>query len=307
LFRIGDTQQYTFYLLHGAIRMTDAKGSRVIIESGTERGRYALSNLLPRQFHARIASAEAIVLRIDKELLDKEIVWGQLAQADTTDNELQDNEWKIELLRTPVFARLPMSSVQTLFDELEEVFCKAGKTVIKEGQAGDYYYIIRSGSCKVARHVDGREVVLSTLQAPSGFGDEALVSNKPRNATVIMTTDGLLMRLSKTNFQSLMHAPLTKRVELDVAQRAVRKHKAILIDVRMEEEFTRKQLPNAVNIPLFLLYIKTKTMKKGLKYILYCDTGARSEAGAFILTRSGFESYVLNNPARALSSKGQNA
>jgi len=127
------------------------------------------------------------------------------------------------------------------------------------------------------------------------------VADKPRNATVAMETDGMLMRLSRANFTELMHMPLIKRINLNNAMRGVNEGKAVLIDVRMEEEFTAGRLPHALNVPVFLLYLKTQSLNKAFKYIVYCDSSARSEAAAFILTRRGFDSYVLKDAARALA------
>ncbi len=301
VFDLGDTRPFTFYLLRGALRLKDDKGKRTVVEAGSERGRYAIGNLLPRRFNARIVSQQAILMRVDRDLLEKEIAWGQLSQVDKKGEKAEDNEWRVDLLRTPVFSRLPMASVQRLFEALEEVPAKAGDVIVKEGEPGDFYYILRSGKCKVVREVGGRELRMGALEAPQGFGDEALVSNKPRNATVVMESDGLLLRLSKADFQELLHAPLVKKVKLAVAESAIAEKKAMLLDVRMEEEFTQNRLPHAINIPLFLLHLKLLGLNKGFKYVVYCDTGQRSEAASFILTRNGFDSYVLEDAQAALA------
>ena len=301
LFDVGDTRSYTFFLLRGALTLRNPLGNRIVVESGKESGRYALSNLLPRQYRARVASKHALFARMDRDLLEKEIAWGQLSRTDKKGEKPADNDWKMTLLRTPTFSRLPMANVQQLFEELQEFPSKAGEVIIREGEPGDYYYIIRQGRCRVTRNVGGREIKLGTLQEADAFGDEALVSEKPRNATVRMETEGTLMRLSKENFQELMHVPLVKRIDLEKAMQAVNEGKALLIDVRMAEEFTASRLPQALNIPVFLLYLKIKSLNRKFKYILYCDTGDRSEAAAFILTRRGFDSYVLEQPARALA------
>lgn len=301
LFDIGDTKPVTFYLIRGAIKLKDAQGKRLVVESGSDRSRYAIGNLLPRHYRAKVASKQAIVACIDRELLEKEIAWGQLSRSDKKGEKVDDNDWKLNLLRTPTFSRLPMANVQRLFENLEEFHCKTGDTIIQEGDPGDYYYIIREGHCKVVRQVGGREIRIGQLKETEAFGDEALVSEKPRNATVVMETNGTLMRLSKTHFQKLMHAPLVKRVNLDVVHKAVEEGKAMLIDVRMEEEFTQCRLPHAISIPLFVLYLKTQTLNRGLKYVVYCDSGSRSEAAAFLLTRRGFDAYVLDNVPRELA------
>jgi CRP-like cAMP-binding protein len=225
-----------------------------------------LGNLLPRQFRARVASPRAKLARLSRDLLEKELVWGQLSHADSSGSGWDHREWKLDMLRTPSFAKLPLANVQKLFKTMEEVPCVPGETVIREGDRGNYYYLIRSGRCRVVREVGGRETRIGTLDETDGFGDEALVSDRPRNASVIMETDGTLMRLSKTNFNALMKTPLLKRVSLAAALPAVDQGQALLIDVRTEDEFAHDRLPRAINVPIFLLYLKIRSMNRGLKY-----------------------------------------
>lgn len=301
LFEIGDIKPFSYYLVKGVICLKDANDKQVMVESGAERGRYAIANLIPRHFRAWVASRKAIIARIDRNLLEKEIAWGQLPSQDKKTGASEDQEWKLNLLRTPVFSKLPMAHVQKLFENLEEFPCAAGETIITEGEPGDYFYLIRSGVCKVMRNAGDRQIELGKLGVSDAFGDEALVSAKPRNASVVMETPGVLMRLSKKDFEQLMHEPLVKKVKLNAAKTAMDKGKALLIDVRMEEEFAENRISDALNIPLFLLHLKAQTLSKHLKYILYCDTGRRSEAAAFVLTRYGFEVYILEDAAAILS------
>jgi CRP-like cAMP-binding protein len=302
LYKLGDKKPMTFFLKAGVLELTDGNGRLEVVEAGSNRTRYAIGNLLPRQDSARVVSKTALLARVDKRLLEKEIAWGQIPGSGTLAESADDRDWRLALLRTPAFSRLPMAHVAKLFEDMEEAPYLAGQRVITEGETGDYYYTIRAGTCKVVRTVDGREVRLGTLRATDSFGDEALVSDKPRNATVVMETNGVLVRLSKERFQQLMQAPLLKRVTLSGAQRASASGKALLIDVRMEDEFAERNLPEARNIPLYLLYVKLRKFSKRIKYIVYCDTGARSQAAAFLLARNGFDAYVLDRGGLALAS-----
>ena len=74
--------------------------------------------------------------------------------------------------------------------------------MIRQGDEGDYFYIIREGTCSVTRLASGNawDVPLAELSTGDCFGEDALVSDGTRNATVTMLTDGVLMRLSKQQF-----------------------------------------------------------------------------------------------------------
>jgi CRP-like cAMP-binding protein/Fe-S-cluster-containing hydrogenase component 2/thioredoxin reductase len=62
--------------------------------------------------------------------------------------------------------------------------CEAGEALFREGDAADGLYLIRRGSVTVSRMIGGREVVLSYVAAGNYVGEMALVSGKPRYATV---------------------------------------------------------------------------------------------------------------------------
>ena len=65
------------------------------------------------------------------------------------------------------------------------------------------------------------------------------------------------------------------------------------MDVRLPSEYDNKHLDNAVNIPLYFIRLKINTLDQDQKYVVCCDTGRRSSAGAYILSERGFHAYVL--------------
>jgi voltage-gated potassium channel len=80
--------------------------------------------------------------------------------------------------------------------------CEAGKVIFRQGDTGDCVYFIRQGEVEVVREENG--AVLATLQAGQYFGEMALLSNKPRNATVRTLTTVELAVLGKENFLSML-------------------------------------------------------------------------------------------------------
>jgi CRP-like cAMP-binding protein len=106
--------------------------------------------------------------------------------------------------------------------QVQPVPAKRGETIIQQGDPGDYYYLIESGRCKVSRLVAGSPVQLAELKEGDAFGEEALVADTVRNATVVMNTDGMLLRLSKQDFNDLLRAPLLQKVAGEEAERRLR-------------------------------------------------------------------------------------
>ena len=67
----------------------------------------------------------------------------------------------------------------------------------------------------------------------------------------------------------------------------------VWLDVRLPSEYDNKHLDNAINIPLYFMRLKINTLDQDRRYVVCCDTGRRSSAGAYILSERGFQAYVL--------------
>ena len=145
----------------------------------------------------------------------------------------------------------------------------------------------------------GRIVSLNRLEAGQQFGEEALVSNAPRNATITMLSDGLLLRLAKNDFLELVRAPMVKWLTFGEAQQMV-KQGAGLLDVRTESEYRQGAIKGAQSLPLYKLRELTDRLDPARKYIIYCQTGVRSGVAAFLLNQRGITAYALKGGLQAL-------
>jgi len=211
------------------------------------------------------------------------------------DNAPGPDDWMTALLQTKAFHKIPPSNIQAVFMRLQRVDFRAGEVVIKQGDVGDYFYVVVKGLCQVARETplnkDG--VRLAELKMGDTFGEEALISDVKRNATVSMVTDGVLMRLAKDDFRKLMHEPLLEWIDYESAKRIVAREGGQWIDVRLPSEFEHYRAEGAINIPLHSLRLKLKALDRNRHYIVCCDTGRRSSACAYILAERGFQASVL--------------
>jgi rhodanese-related sulfurtransferase len=198
------------------------------------------------------------------------------------------------LLRTKTFQLIPPHNIQMIFMRLKRVDYKAGHVVIRQGSKGDHFYIIRSGRCRVTRETrrNNANIDLAELGVGDTFGEEALISDEARNATITMQTDGTLMQLGRDDFQILLNEPTIVSLEHEDADEAVTQGGKWL-DVRVPSEFKAFSKANAMNLPLYLLRYKLDVLDRTTPYVVYCDTGRRSSAAAFILKQQGFETAVL--------------
>ncbi len=198
------------------------------------------------------------------------------------------------LLQTKAFHKIPPANIQAIFMRLQQVNYRAGDVVIKQGEEGDYFYVITRGKCVVTREtpLNKEGIRLAELQVGDTFGEEALISEAKRNATVTMETDGSLMRLGKEDFRTLLNEPMLDWVDTAQAEKIIQAGGQWL-DVRLPSEFEAYHNEGAINVPLYFIRLKLKTLDPAVNYVVCCDTGRRSSAGAFILNERGFQTYVL--------------
>ena len=298
LFKEGDTERRTFWLVSGMIELKEGERTVAMIRAGSPEARAPLSPKLPRKVTARAVDGVEY-LAVDADLLDMMITWDQTGTYEVSELQAQfgnagGDDWMTTLLQTKAFHRIPPANIQAIFMRMQRVACRSGEVIIRQGADGDYFYAIVSGKCVVTRETplnrDG--IRLAELGVGETFGEEALISEAKRNATVTMSTDGVLMRLSKQDFRELMNEPLQQWVDYAQAKALIARGGKWL-DVRLPSEFQNLAIEGATNIPLYFIRLKLSTLDRNLPYIVYCDTGRRSSAGAFILLERGFDAYVL--------------
>ncbi len=301
LFKQGDHDNVSIYLLSGEINLSSDGSNRQVV-AGTDEARYAIAQLKPRQYTG-VAKTAVTIARVDSALLDQVLTRDQTMGYEVMEYDgSQDTEWMVRMLRAEAFQKLPPMNINMLFARVEAVEVKAGQVVIRQGDAGDFYYIIKTGKVNVSRKADktGKVTVLGELGEGDSFGEEALLSHVPRNATVVASTAGTLMRLAKKDFDELLREPLVQWVSLDQAK-TMAQTGAVLLDVRLEDEYRNGAIKGSSNMPLYLLRLKANGLDAQRKYIVCCQTGSRSCAAAFLLSQRGFDVYVLRGGLNGLA------
>lgn len=338
LFREGDVDNQTIFLLYGDIQLTSSDGKVDFTFSHTmEEARFPLDDSQPRQLSAT-ALSKVKLARVDNSVLEYMLMWDQMAvseetqpasavvpaptavqatadhaqptvQQDTTvtpfpmpaspppaakPQAAEDGNWLRKIRQVMAFKNLPPANIRSLLERMETIHVHAGDSVVRQGDAGDYYYVLTEGEARVSRIVD-----LATLESGASFGEEALLSGGTRNATVTMTTDGSLMRLSKQDFDELLREPMVHKVAIEQAQQLLIKG-ARWLDVRYAKEYQHSRIPGAINIPLQELRARLDELDTSLPYICYCGTGRRSSAAAFLLSQKGFRASVLKGGTRLI-------
>ena len=125
----------------------------------------------------------------------------------------------IEILKNiPFFSTLSEADLQQIGENVKMDYFDADHVVFNEGDAGDIMYVIKRGKVQVIRG----DAVIAELEDGAFFGEMALVSDEPRNATIKTVAETEVMMLTKEDFKRLMenNAGIATTVSYEVVKRA---------------------------------------------------------------------------------------
>jgi rhodanese-related sulfurtransferase len=291
--------RYTVYLIEGELDLP-ADGRRQVLRAGTAEARHPL----PTEMYSGMrALAPSMLVFIDSDVLDRLLTWSQISVPDEAVVMAEGRIITVDkakclrtMLRSSTFRNLPAANLEELLHRMEPIFVPAGHVVIRQGDPGDYFYMIDEGVALVTRNPDNDEDCIEIAELGEGatFGEAALLTDSPRNATVSMMTDGILLRLSREDFKKLLSQPTLQWLDLESARSRI-EHGGAWIDVRLPSEYEHSHLPGALNIPMSALHRTARTLDRALHYICYCQTGQRSSAAAFVLRQHGLSASVLRD------------
>lgn len=294
LFERGVCDCRHIYLLHGKVRLQYASGYVETISA--RENLYPLANEMPRPSEC-IVETDSTILTIDSDRLDRILSWSQVAQYLLSEMSIErdfdeDIGWIKTVVNSNLFFKVPPVNAERILGRMEPIVVADGETIIRQGEIGSCCYFIKEGTAKVTRRDEhGTHIYLADIEVGRCFGEDALVYETLRNATVTMTSDGVLMRLGKSDFKILLLEPQVKEVSED--QYHDLSEAPAFVDVRTQEEYEEGHLAMAANIPLSLLSIKKRLLNLDVPYVFYCDTGRRSRAAAFLLSKQGYNAVAL--------------
>lgn len=131
------------------------------------------------------------------------VVVGGRREERTTDEETG------VLAGVDLFAPLSEAERRVLAEELREEVYAAGEILVKEGEAGTTFFLIRSGQVRVTVTRSGREIEIAALGPGDCFGEMSLLTGEPRNATVTALTDVEVLVLPHRALASVLRSNAT--------------------------------------------------------------------------------------------------
>jgi rhodanese-related sulfurtransferase len=300
--------QQSVFLIAGELLLVFEAGGTLVVVGGSDEARLALNRQSQRVARTK-AITDVDLVAFDDEVLDILATWDEVAAASAessvmgragrSEGRIITGAFGLGKLRAGAFAQLPVAHIDELLKRFSRSKTVAGEVVIREGDEGDYYYVVESGRFQVERLVGGAKVALAELKSGDAFGEEALVSEAKRNATVTSLGEGDLLRLDRKDFDELLREPLLRRIPFPEASEKVRRG-ALWLDVRYPSEYQYDKLPGAINVPLAEVRNMFAVLDRSREYVVYCQSGRRSAAAAFLFAQRGFKVWLLEGGLRTV-------
>jgi CRP-like cAMP-binding protein len=270
LTRSGRNLRGAYYLLRGRVRTHQPDG---VIAEGDPRARQpivpgavAVKTLAPSQ----LLAVDAAALNGPNQCRGIVDVAAELALLVP---QRLDPGWEYRFLTQNVVQPLGPNRWQRIFRDMQARRYMAGEAVIVQGEAAADFFVIRSGVARVCR--DAREV--ARLLPGDFFGEDALVLDTTRNATVTMIRSGVVMAISREVFVEEMLTKLLLAGGEDPG--------AVPLFVGVGS--LDRGADGVRGIPLADLRLRAPGLDRTQRYQIVGDTATQAVLGAFLLLQAG--------------------
>ena len=159
---------------------------------GNSFGELAIMYNAPRAATCR-ARTDCVLWTLDRVAFKAIVVSATMQRRATHETFLRE---------VPTFKSLTEMEVLTLADVLKEETYVSGEVICRQGDAGDYFYIVKSGGavCTIKDAESGQETVVAKLTTGNYFGEIALLTTKPRQATVTAQGELVVLSIDRATF-----------------------------------------------------------------------------------------------------------
>lgn len=192
IIRQGDEGDF-FYIIESGTVDFYVNGSKVNSSGeGSSFGELALMYNSPRAATATAASDVVTCWALDRLTFRRILLEGTFNRRIMYEDFLKD---------VKVLSSLSNHERSKLADALSTEMYHAGDVIIREGEQGENFYFIESGTCEVTKEGQG---IVAKLGKGDYFGEVALLNDLPRQATVTATDNVIVATLGKSGFTRLL-------------------------------------------------------------------------------------------------------
>ncbi len=240
----GNVQRSLFVILQGSVKVFGKDKDRrntflAALKAGSSFGEFALFGRIDPNLSV-IVEQTCRILEIPREIVLK-LAKTRPHVTETLKHLFRRRVLDTALARVPLFSQLPPQARRKLVTHFKPLRAKQGRTLVRETQPGDSMYFITVGKVGVytslteageddAGEVKEEQLLLATLKSGDFFGEQALVTDEPRSATVIALTDVVLLKFSKNDLVAVIkqYPGIESALQIEAFQNRMRKRLSIL-------------------------------------------------------------------------------
>jgi len=240
----GNVQRSLFVILQGSVKIFGKDKDRrpmhlATLETGNSFGEFALFGKVDPNLSV-VAERPSALLEISKDIVLK------LAKTRPQVTQSLKDLFKQRILdtalaRVPLFSQLAPQDRKAVVAKFTPVKAKKGVTIMREGTPGDCMYFLVSGKVGVftsllktdeteAVELPDEPLLLATLKSGDFFGEQAIVNDEPRSATVMALEDVGLLRLFKRDLKEVIqqHPWIESALQIEAYENRLKKNMKIL-------------------------------------------------------------------------------
>lgn len=256
------------------------------LETGKSFGEMALLTCSHRTSTV-IAITEVTLLRLNRNDFDTVIMMDSTLKS-LMKKKIGEYEDYNQIKTLQPLALLDPQKMPALMEKFNVIKIPVGDVIIREGETGANYYLIKNGKACVQRNGE----FITTITTGDAFGEEAIIRDHKRSATISALTDITLLSLNKADFNALLKESfLDFTFPEDISEEDMAGY--VFIDARIPPEYKEEHIAGAINIPLEIIRQKFPELDPDQQYITYCTNDSRGMAAAFLMSVQGFNARSL--------------
>lgn len=210
IYRLGDHGNHLYLIGMGTVLLKahDTSGREKVFSRLGDGDFFGEHAFMSRTTHsdAAVADSDCSILMIDRATFDAWVGKYPSIQS-TVEGFYRQRVLARVLAITPVFEGIPQNARLALADRFQLRTFAKGATIVREGEAGQTFYLIRSGRVHVftsGMQGKGERIDLGDMGEGEFFGEVALLTDKPRTATVVAADNVELMELKREDFDDIV-------------------------------------------------------------------------------------------------------
>lgn len=297
ILREGEQGDAFYILCEGEVEITKKTEFGVTAKvasagAGDSFGEMALLTNLPRACSVK-AKTDVMLSVITKDDFD-EIVSLDTAFSNMLERKAGSYAEFNRLKTLQPLALIEPEKMLALIEAMKTKKYGPGETIISQDEKSDDYYIIKSGMVSVLKKEKGKKEAeqVAVLNSGEGFGEEAIIREMPRNATVKAIGETEVLMLDKNTFEKILRKSFVENAFPEDVLEELNEN-TVIIDARIPPEYREEHIKGAINIPIEILRQKFSELDKSKKYYTYCTNDSRGMTAAFLMKSMGFQADAL--------------